>query len=102
MVRNKRNIFSIFLIVLLFTSSCSDATAKANIKFECPKIETSTTNLKSTGNLIFHKLSGGIYQMNMTTMVMTQINKPNEAVQEFTVSPNRKWIAYIESEFNQP
>lgn len=39
--------------------------------------------------------------MNMATRVMTQINKPNEVLQEFSVSPNQKRVAYLESMSNR-
>jgi len=102
MVKNKGNIFSIISIVLLLVSSCSSVATTKNLEFECPKIETNMANLKSIGNLIIHPLSDGSYQMNMATMAITQMNKPNEGLQEFSVSPNQNWLAYYESEFNQP
>src|SRR5258706_2209125 len=102
MVKYKEYLLLIISIVLLLVSSCSNTATKANLKIECPKLETNMANLKSIGNLILHPLSDGSYQMNMATMVMTQINKPNEGLLEFSVSPNQKWIAYYESEFNQP
>src|SRR5258706_11747852 len=109
---NKTKLFACLLLISLLAScnksnpaSATEITPSlsyANLKFECPKLETNMSNLKSIGNLILHPLSDGSYQMNMATRVMTQINKPNEALLEFSVSPNQKWIAYYESEFNQP
>jgi dipeptidyl aminopeptidase/acylaminoacyl peptidase len=101
MIRNKGNIFAITSIISLLISSCSNVTTSANIKLECPKIETNIANLKSIGNLILHPQGDGSYQINMATMVMTQMNKPNEALTEFSVSPNGKWIAYDDSELDK-
>ena len=108
---NKTKIFTCLLLISLLTS-CNKSTLEsatnmpsisphANVKFDCPKIEISMADLKSSGTLILQG-ADKTYLMDMVSMAMAPINKPNKALLEFSVSPNQEWIAYYESEFNQP
>lgn len=83
-----------FLVLLLlsvcFLSSCN--TSKS-IRFECPNIETNLSGLKSNGSLVLD--GDGTHLMDMDSLVVTQINKPNEGLYYFAFSPEHNWIAYI-------
>ena len=90
----------IILIVVMVISSCANVVTKANIKSECPNIETATSDLKSNGALILQS-AGNTSLMNMVSMTKTQINKPKESPAEFSVSPNGRWIAYDDAELDE-
>lgn len=86
--------FTGLLLAAQFLSGCNFS---KNIRFECPDIETDLSDLKSNGSLF---LAGngtylGTYLMDMGSLAMTQINKPNEGFYYFASSPEHTWIAYI-------
>jgi len=100
MLKSKEKIISITLIIVLLISSCSDTAIKANIKFACPKIETTTADLTSTETLVLDG-SNGTYLMDMSIMIMTLIDNTKENFESFAVSPNRRWIAYNATELDK-
>lgn len=90
-----------FISVLLATYFLSGCNFSKGIRFECPDIETDLSGLKSNGSLF---LAGngtylGTYLMDMGSLAMTQINKPNEGFYYFASSPEHTWIAYISTVF---
>lgn len=99
---NKMKIFACLLMISLLPSCTSDTAlvtrvpthlSDTNIRSECPTIESKISSLTANGTLILDGI-GTTYLMNMPSTTMTQISKPQEALQEFSVSPHRMWIAY--------
>ena len=88
---NKTRMFLVLLLLsVCFLSSCN--TSKS-IRFECPNIETNLSGLKSNGSLVLD--GDGTHLMEMDSLGLTQINKPNEGLYYFAFSPEHNWIAYI-------
>ncbi|MBN8581104.1 MAG: PD40 domain-containing protein [Anaerolineae bacterium] len=78
---------NIFLVFLL--ASCSPA----KIIEKCPDIETDLSKLNSNGTLI---LDGDeTYQMDMSSLVKTQLSQPGNNFYFFAASPEHNWISYI-------
>lgn len=75
---------------VFFLLSCN---MSKGIRFECPEIKTDLSGLKSKGSLV---LDGDrTYLMDMNTLAMTPMNKPDEGLFYFASSPKHNWIAYI-------
>lgn len=90
---NKIRFFLVALFLsVLFLLSCN---MSKGIRFECPEIRTDLSGLKSKGSLVLD--GDGTYLVDMDSLVMTQINKPDENLYYFAFSPEHNWIAYISS-----
>ena len=89
-MKQTNKFFTSLLIVAYFISGCS---ASKNIRFECPEIKTDLSSLKSKGSLVLD--GDGTYLMDMNTLAMTPMNKPDEGLYYFASSPKHNWIAYI-------
>jgi hypothetical protein len=107
---NKMKIFACLLLISLLPSCNTSDTAlvtrvptrllDVNIRSECPTIEPKISGLTANGTLILGGI-GTTYLLDMSSTTMTEMSRPNESLQEFSVSPNQRWIAYYEGEFNQ-
>lgn len=86
-----RTLLIILSLSVSFLSSCN--VSPKMIRFECPKIKPDLSGLKSNGSLFLD--GNGTYLMDMNSLAMTQINKPNEGLYYFASSPEHTWIAYI-------
>jgi hypothetical protein len=94
------------------TSIPTELPSKADVKVEheCPTVETINSDMVSDGILILdsrvddgnERYKSDTYMMKMQTMEVTQINKPGKNLENFISSPNRKWIAYIDSDSITP
>ena len=93
-MKKTNKFFTSWLLVAYFISGCS---ASKNIKFECPKIETDLSGLKSNGLLVLD--GDGTYLMDMDSLAITQINKAGKNMFYFSFSPERNWIVYLTSGF---
>ena len=85
----KTNRLGFSLLLLAFLLSCSPA----KITEKCPDIETDLSKLNSSGILI---LDGDeTYQMDMSSLVKTQLNQPGNNFYFFAASPENNWISYV-------
>jgi hypothetical protein len=89
-MKSSKKFLTSLLLVAYFISGCS---ASKSIQFKCPTIETDLSSLKSNGLLVLD--GDGTYLMDMDTIAMTPMNKPNEGLYYFAASPRHNWIAYI-------
>jgi len=98
--------------LLAAQATISSNLADAQINLQCLEVEPSLPSKVSSGGILILNdqavYSNGrtrdfdTYFMDMATRTSTQIAKPNEFLANFSVSPDRKWIAYKEGPLETP
>ncbi|NOT05698.1 MAG: hypothetical protein HOP27_13965 [Anaerolineales bacterium] len=91
-MKTSMKFFTGLLLAAQFLSGCN---VSPNIQFECPNVETNLSSLNAKGSLILDASETfQTYLMDMNSQDMIQINKSEENLEFFEVSPGRKWMVY--------
>jgi hypothetical protein len=73
-------------------------TSHTKLEWKCPDIETRLPLSSGSGTLILD--ANDTYFLDIASLDMKQINEPGIFLSSFSISPNREWIAYRESQLN--